>query len=404
MSSQQKQLPFLEFVLLIASMISIVALAIDAMLPALPSMGDDLGVATPNDRQLIISVLLLGMGVGQIILSPLSDSTGRKPAILLGFFLFSLGCVLSIYATTFSAMLAGRFLQGLGAAGPRSVTMALVRDGYRGRELAKVMSFMMSVFILVPALAPTIGQALLLWSGWRSIFVAFLVMAVAISIWFYLRQPETLAPNARSRLSLRKFKGDALEVLKHPLSLGYAITAGLIFGAFLGYLNSSQQLFQDMYRVGDRFPLYFAVLALAIGGASLVNTRLLNHWRMDKLSRAALIGIVLWSLLFLGWIMLYSGNPPFIHMMVYFMVNLFAIGILFGNVNAIAMEPMGHIAGVGAAVIGSVSTLVSVPIGILIGRLFNQTLYPLVAGFIILSLLSLLVIRFIDHSSLEDES
>ncbi|HMQ51391.1 MAG TPA: multidrug effflux MFS transporter [Anaerolineae bacterium] len=394
---------FGEFVALAAMMMSLVALSIDAMLPALTQIGQELSIQRDNDKQLIISVLFVGMTVGQIFYGPLSDRTGRKPAIYIGFGLFISGCLLSVSATNFPMMLAGRMLQGAGAAGPRIVTMALVRDQYEGRSMARVMSLVMTVFILVPVVAPALGQALLLVAHWRAIFGLYLGLAIIITIWFALRQPETLAPERRIPFSATRIKQALAEIFASRLALGYTVAAGFISGAFLGYLNSSQQIFQEQYELGTRFPLFFAVLALALGSASFLNSRLVMRYGMRLLANRAALTIGGVSLVF--WLIAYAqaGQPPLWALMIYFLISFFGIGILFGNLNALAMEPLGHIAGMGAAVVGALSTLISLVLGTLIGQSYNGTVLPLIAGLMILSLATVGVMRWAEARRLSPE-
>ena len=236
MSDQPNQSVSTEFVAMMALLISLVALSIDAMLPALPVIGRDLGFENPNDPQLILSVLFAGLAIGQLFYGPISDSTGRKPAIYAGLAIFGIGCILTIVAQSFEMMLLGRFLQGLGAAGPRVVVMALVRDLYEGRAMARIMSFVMMVFIGIPALAPAIGQTIEQLFGWRAIFVTFLAIALIGSTWFGLRQEETRKPGDRLPFSIRVIASGIWETLKTRHSLGYTIAAGFVFGAFIGFL------------------------------------------------------------------------------------------------------------------------------------------------------------------------
>jgi DHA1 family bicyclomycin/chloramphenicol resistance-like MFS transporter len=383
-----------EFVTLMALLISLVALSIDAMLPALPEIGRDLGVERGNDNQLIISVLFLGLAAGQLIYGPLSDSTGRKPAIYLGLVLFILGCLLSIFATSFTVMLAGRFLQGIGAGGPRIVIVALVRDCYEGRAMARIMSFVMAVFILVPALAPALGQIILIVAHWRAIFVSFLVLAVTAFAWFALRQPETLTEDRRKPFSPRGIGLAVVETCKNRIAFGYTVAAGLIFGAFIGYLASAQQIFQELYGLGRLFPVYFAVLALSIGSASYVNARLVMRFGMRFLSDRALLVLCGFSAVSFLAAFALSGQPPLWALMAYLMIAFFCIGILFGNFNSLAMQSVGHIAGVAAAVVGSLTTFISLALGTTIGQAYNGTVLPLVGGFALLGLGSLGVMRW----------
>lgn len=239
---------FVEFVFMMGLMTAMTALAIDAPLPALEEIGQALNIIDTNDNQLIISILFAGMAIGQIIYDPLSDSIGRKKTIYIGFVLYMTGCLFSIYSTDLTTMLTGRFLQGLGAAGPRIVSMALIRDCYEGREMARVMSFIMSVFIFVPVVAHAIGEAILYLWNWEAIFVSFLFFAVLMFLWFSIRQEETLPKNERIPFSLiHIYKGINQGDCLNRTALGYTIISGVILGAFLGYLSSAQQVFQDAY-------------------------------------------------------------------------------------------------------------------------------------------------------------
>ncbi len=385
---------FFEFVVLMALIVSLVALSIDAMLPALPDIARDLGVTRLNDSQYVITVFFAGMACGQIFFGPLSDSTGRKPAIIAGMLLFAIGCGLSILGSSFEQMLLGRFLQGLGAAGPRIVSIAVVRDRYTGREMARVMSFIMTVFILVPVFAPALGQGILLLADWRYIFVMFLALALAVGCWFWWRQPETLAPEARQRFSPARLLLDIRGIVRNRAALGNSLTMGLVFGAFMGYLSSSQQIFQVQYELYEWFPLYFGILACAIGFASLVNARLVMRFGMRRLSSIALLAICGLSFPFLLIAWIGNGHPPFYLLMAYLLVVFFFFGILFGNLNALAMEPLGHIAGLGSSVVGFISTLISVVFGVLVSDAYDGTVLPLVAGFALLTLFALPVFRW----------
>ncbi len=374
------RLPFAEFVMLTAATISLVALSIDAMLPALPEIGRDLKVVDPNDSQLVVSSLLLGMALGQLIYGPLSDSFGRRPPIHVGMVLFMVGCLICILADNLPLVLAGRFLQGIGVAGPRVVMVAVVRDLYVGRAMAQVMSFVMAVFILVPAIAPALGQGILLFADWRGIFAVFLLQALIVWIWFSLRQPETLVPQRRSPVSTRRLWAALREILSNRVALGYTLVAGMVFSGFLGYLNSAPQIFQQHYGQGELFPLYFGAVALAIGAATLLNARLVMRWGMRRLSAGGLAIYSALSAIFLP-IALALGDPPLWAFMSYLMVGFFFLGMVFGNINALAMEPLGHIAGLGAAVVGALSSFIAVPLGMLIGLAYNDTILPLVGGF-----------------------
>ncbi len=389
MKQPSKPLAIPEFVTMLATMVSILALSIDAMLPALGQIGRDLGVVEPNDVQLVVSAMFLGFAIGQLLAGPLSDSYGRKPVIYAGYVIFIAGCLLSMFATSFAMMLAGRVLQGLGAAAPRIVSMALVRDGYEGRAMARIMSIVMAIFILVPAIAPAAGQAVLLAASWRAIFGVLLGMALLAVVWFGLRQPETLAVEARRKFSLRNVAGGIAEAIGYRAMTGYTLASGLIFGAFIGYLSSAQQIFQSAYSTGDLFVVYFGGVALSLGAASIFNSKVVMRLGMRFMTWRALIGLTALSIAYLPVVLAFGGLPPLWLFVGWLLLAFFCVGILFGNFNAMAMEPVGHMAGLGAALVGSISTFISLPMGWAVGHAFDGTVLPLVAGFGLLGLLSL---------------
>lgn len=381
-------------------MISIVALSTDMMLPALGAIGRELQVANPNDTQFVVSTLFLGFAAGQVIAGPLSDSIGRKPVIYAGYLLFIAGCLLAIFSTSFTIMLVGRVMQGLGASCPRIVTIALIRDCYDGRVMARIMSIVMAIFIAVPAIAPTIGQLVSFAAGWRAIFILLLALALVSLVWFAARQPETLPASARRAFSLPNLLSGIAEVCRQRASLGYTLSFGFIKGAFLAYLSSAQQIFQVSFETGALFPLYFSIAALAIGAAAALNSKLVMRFGMRFLNWRALIGITAISAAFVPLVVMTEGVPPLWLFMGWQLASFFCIGILFGNFNALAMEPLGHMAGLGAAFVGSLSTFVSLPLAWAIGQSFDGGVLPLVAGFAVLGLTSLVVMVWTErHNS-----
>lgn len=394
---QLSTMGFYEFVALAAVMFSLVALSVDAMLPALPEIGRDLGVQDPNQNQYIIGIMLLGLGLGQIFYGPISDSIGRKTPIYAGIFIYLIGCLICVLATSMPMMLAGRLLQGLGVAGPRIVIVAVIRDQYQGDAMARVMSFVMTVFMLVPALAPAIGQLILIVSNWRWIFGLFLLQAVLGFVWFHLRHPETLKPSRRRPLSMRRILRAAGEVLRHRVTLGYTLVAGFMFGAFLGYLMSTQQIFEVIYDRAEQMPFYFAVLATGLAASSLLNARLVMKFGMSRLSAIAMTVFCALSIGFFIHAYSYDGVPPFAHFIVFCTVNFFFIGILFGNMSAAALEPMGHIAGVAAAVSGFVTSVMSVVLGSVVGQQFDATVLPLVGGFAVMGCIAGLIMYWAER-------
>lgn len=385
--------PSWKFIALMALLMSFVALAIDAMLPALGQIAIDLKVVNRNDVQQVISSIFLGMSFGLVFFGPFSDSYGRKPAIYLGMSIFILGCLISIFSQSFEVMILGRILQGLGGASCRVITIAMIRDKFEGAQMGKVMSLIMIFFIMVPALAPSIGQLILMLASWRAIFYLMLILGAISMIWLALYQEETLPKEKRLKFSFKTIINGILETLKNRVSRSYTLAAAFVFGAFISYLSSSQQIFQTQYGVGKLFSLYFGVLALSIGSASFANSKWLEIHSMEFLCFKALKFMVLLSLIFLPIAFYFKGNPPLIILMAYFMGTFFTLGILFGNFNTLAIQPLGHIAGVANSVISSIQTLISVLIGGTISHFYDGSIVPIVSSFLVLGFLSLLIVR-----------
>ena len=399
-SDKDQNSPPLDYVILVALTISTVALSTDVMLPALGMVGEAFALSNINDTQYVVSVFFVGFALGQLVVGPLSDSLGRRPLVLWGYGLFLVGCALSIFASTWSMMLIGRFLQGLGAAAPRIVTVAMVRDDYKGRMMAKIMSVVMAVFIIVPALAPALGQGLIYFGGWRMAFVGLVLVALPTAIWFMLRMPETLPQDRRLPFSISTIAHGLGVIFRTRVTMGYTIAGGLLFGLFLGYLSTAQQIFQTSFNKGDWFALYFGMAALSIGSASFLNSRMVMMLGMRRLSHGAvtLFTVTSTSFLALMWFGL-GGVPPFWAFMIWLLVSFFFIGIMFGNVMALAMEPLGKFAGLGSAFIGAASTAISLPFGWVISDRYDGTVYPLVTGFALLGAASLVVMLWTDHAN-----
>ena len=386
-----------EFVTLIAVMISITALSIDMMLPALPAIGKDLRVGHANDVQLVVTVLLFGMGIGQLLFGPLADSFGRKPVIITGFLIFIIGCLISIFSNRFEWMVVGRMIQGIGTGGPRTAIIALVRDQYGGRAMARIMSVVMAIFIVVPAIAPALGQAILLTMNWRAIFGVLMIQGIVVLTWFTIRQPESLSRDDRIPFSSGRILDGVLRVCKNRLSMGYTLASGFIAGVLMSYLSSAQQIFQEVYGLGREFPIYMAVLALFVGGASFVNSRIVMRFGMRVLSHRAILFFVVLTTTYLAVTYQMGGRTPLWLMMVFFAPSFFCMGILFGNLSAVAMEPLKHMAGIGAAIIGSLSNFISSSLGALVGRCYDGSTLPLASGFFIFGLLTAIAMRWAEN-------
>ena len=371
-----------EFVTLMALMTSLVALSIDAVLPALSQIGADLDITDPRQSHLIVSLFFIGMAFGQLYYGPLSDSKGRRYVIISGLIIFAVGSLVCMYAESLEVMLVGRVIQAFGVSGPRIATLAVIRDKYEGEAMARVMSFIMMVFILVPMLAPIFGQTILFWFSWQHIFSSFLIYGTLIGLWFFIRQPETLPKKKRLPFSWSQLWISSKFILTHKLVMFYTISSGTIFGAFLAYISSSQTLFQHIYDTGELFPMYFALLAFSIGLASFINGHLVMRLGMRKLCTWAMLGWLLFSLVLTILCLVSDGVPPLWQFVCVLFGAFFCIGILFGNINAMAMQPLGKMAGLGAAIIGSLSSMISVPTAVFVGSFIDSSITPVALGFL----------------------
>lgn len=380
-----------EFVALMAILMSVVAISIDAMLPALGMIGESLQVTHPNQAQYIISCIFAGMAIGQLISGPLSDAVGRKPLLFMTLALYLVGSVVCLSAQTIEVMLVGRFIQGLGVSGPYVSCMSIVRDKFHGRAMAKVMSLIMMIFIMVPVVAPAIGQTIVKFGSWHYIFVLYISYAIAVGVWVSLRLDETLAVENRVPFRLATMLQSAKIVLTNRQTVGYTACMGCVFGALIGDLNCAQQIFQVQFGVGEMFVVYFGLQALAFGFSSLLNSRWVERLGMRYICSRALIVLSAASAVFLA--LHYVVQIQFWMFFFYGVILLFCVGLLFGNLNALALEPMGHIAGIASAIIGAASNVIAIPLGTLIGQMYDGTLVPIVAGFSALGIMAWLCLH-----------
>ncbi len=390
MPSRNATIGYAEFVILMAFISSAVALSIDGVMPALPMIGAELGARDENHRQLVIGAHLAGLACSQVVFGPLSDSLGRKPVMFLGIALFSVGCLISIAAPSFEVMLAGRLVQGFGAGGPRTVSVAVIRDRFEGRLMARTISLIMTVFILVPVFAPAVGQGLIMVAHWHSIFWFYLAVGAIAAVWIHLRLPETLAPENRRPLSFGAVLAALGEVVTNRATMGYLLAISFIFSAFVGYLTSAQQFLQELYGLGALFPVAFGLLAGSLGLSCFANSRLVMRFGMRRLARGSLTMQVVFAVAFVTVTVLFDGVPPLWLLFAVMVPMFFCLGTLFGNLNGLAMQPMGHIAGSAAAVIGAASTTISTVLGSFVGQSFDGTVLPLALGFAVFGGLSLI--------------
>jgi DHA1 family bicyclomycin/chloramphenicol resistance-like MFS transporter len=375
--TKQKQF---EFIALMASLMAMVALSIDAVLPALKQIGITVGYQKETDGQLLVTMIFLGLGIGQLILGPLSDTYGRKKIIYLGLILFILSSFVCIFAKTLTIMILGRILQGIALAAPRTISISMIRDSYDGDYMAKIMSFVTVIFIIVPTIAPAFGKLVLDIYSWQAIFYSQLVFVGLIGIWFALRQPETLEVKDRIPFRLSVLIKGAKETFSYKQTSICTAISALVTGSFMVYLSGSQQVFQSQYGLIDEFPYIFASLALTVGFATFLSGQLVMKLGMKKLLRYALTFFTLISTIYV--VIFYNKpNPPMPILLSFFGLQFFCLGFIFGNLRALIMQPIGHIAGIGAAITGFVATLFSVPLGTFIGSFIDTTALPMFVGF-----------------------
>jgi DHA1 family bicyclomycin/chloramphenicol resistance-like MFS transporter len=393
-STKIMRIGMVEFIFLMASLMSVVALSIDAVLPALGFMALEFGVGG-SEIQLVITSLFAGFAIGQLIYGPISDRVGRLPGIYVGFAFFILGCILAMSAQSLEMVLIGRFLQGIGASGPRIMVSALARDCFSGRAMARIMSLSGSVFMIVPVCAPMLGQVLLWFGPWEYIFAIYIILAVLLCIWTWIRLDETLTHEKRRSIHPKVLWQSFAFVLSNRVAAGYTLVSGLVFGGFLGYLSSSQWFFQNIYDVGDAFPLYFGALVFPNLISSYLNAKLVMRWGMFRLVQLTNVLVFSGSLGLYLYAQFWAGVPPLMHTMAFLFVIFSGIGFQFGNLNALAMEPLGKVAGMGASVVGAGSMFVSIPIGGLIGMSVDTNVFPVALGMAVCSLLSMLVMHWV---------
>lgn len=366
-----------EFITLMAMMFATIAFSIDAMLPALPSIAAEIAPGGVAQAALVMTFFVIGMGVGTFVTGPLSDAIGRKPIVYLGLAVYALGAVLSWVAPTLELMLAARVLQGLGAAGPRVVSAAIIRDLYTGRAMASILSLTMMVFLLVPAIAPLLGQVIMDAAGWRAIFPAFLIFALALLLWFGVRVNETLPQAQRRPLRWPLMKDAVRQMFAHRTVRLSIYVQTLMLMILFSILTMVQPIFETSFERADSFPLWFGAIALASGVSSLLNAAIVGRFGMRKLVTWALTAQVVVSTVFVLWMV--AEMPGVFWFYIFWQWSvMFQGGLTVANLNAIAMEPMGHMAGMAASVIGAVSTVIGAALASPVGLLFDGTPMPLV--------------------------
>lgn len=400
-------IPRVEFIVLAALLTCLTALSIDIMLPVLPELAEGLGVRDANDRQWVVTSYLGGLVVGQIFVGTISDRYGRLPILYAGLALFVIGAVVASMAASFEWLLIARFVQGMGGAAPRVVVTAVVRDLFSGRQMARIMSLVMITFIMVPVFAPSVGQVLAFVAGWRAPFWALVIVGLVAALWAWRRLPET-SPRHRSTSA-----GDRVEdheppigfvdafraVIQCRLAVGYVAATGCMFGCLMSYILSSQQVFVDIYDMGPMFPIAFGAIALAMAFAGLLNSRIVVRLGMRYVSHRALLAFLGIAIGLAVLSLVYAGRPPFWALWCGLWLQFFCFGLIVSNFNAIAIEPLGRVAGTASSVMGSYTTLSSAALGTIIGQSFDMTTLPLTIGFAVFSGAALIIVLITEGGS-----
>ena len=386
-SATHRPMRFPEFVAIVASIIALNPLAMDMMLPALPNIGASFGISDGNYLQSVLSVFLLGFGIGQFVMGPLSDRFGRRPVLLGGMVLYGLASLLALFTRSFEMLLVARALQGLGTAATRVIATSIVRDCYAGRRMASVMSLVMMIFVAVPIVAPSFGQAVMVGGQWRGIFVVLMAYGLLALLWSALRLPETLPLGERKPLTVGQVLDSFRQTITNRQTIGYALAAAGVQGTLFGYVFSSEQVFTEIYHLGHYFPLAFATIAIGIALAGFLNSRLVIRLGMRVISHTALVIYAL-----VAAVMLVAASTHMLPLAFYMALSalaLFTFGLMMSNFTALAMEPQGHIAGTASSLYGSITTLIGIGIGVTLGQLYDGTLLPFAIGSLICTLASI---------------
>jgi len=381
---------FPEFVVVIASIMALNPLAMDMMLPALPDIAAAFHITEANRPQAVLSTFLIGFGIGQFVMGPLSDRFGRRAVLIDGMALYCIASVVAVSASSFDTLLLARALQGLGTSATRVIATSIVRDCYAGRRMASVMSLAMMVFIAVPVIAPSLGEAVLLFAQWRGIFIVLMLYGFVALVWNVIRMPETLPEAERRSLAVRDVLGAYRQTITSRQTLGYALAASGVMGSLFAYVLSSQQIFTGIYGLGHYFPIAFAAIAIGTAIGGFFNARFVNRLGMRVISHGALLGFVAVAAILLAGAKL--GFMPLPLFMALSALMMFFFGLMIANFTALAMEPQGHIAGTASSLYGSITTLLGIGIGQTIGQDFDGTLIPFTTGFFLCTLASLAIV------------
>ncbi|AMC13339.1 major facilitator transporter [Liberibacter crescens] len=390
-----------EFITLMAMLMAMNSLAIDIMLPSLPEIAKTLHVVSENDRQHVISFYLIGFGIAQLFYGPFSDRFGRKVVILTGLYIYMLSSITVLAVDSFTELLILRFIQGIGAAATRVITVSIIRDLYHGKEMAKIMSITIMLFMAMPILAPVIGQSIILiTNSWYWIFISMAIIISILILWCSLRLPETLDPKDRRPLNFISVAEGLVSIFKNRLAIFYTLANSLILGSLLGFVSTSQQIYTEVYDLGVLFPLAFAIGGVSISIASLINSRLVEHLGARLVSHLAMISFVGITSL---WFLIQISEPTPMNIVIFisfFFLATFNFALMNSNFTSICMEPFPNLAGMAASIFGFINTIASTIISVIIGQFYNKTTLPIVTSYFIISIITLFLVLFAEKGKL----
>lgn len=387
-----------EFIALMAALMALNAMAIDIMLPALPYMGEALGVSSENERQFVITAYMLGMGAAQLAFGPLTDRFGRRAPLLAGMGLYVIAAIAAVFAPSFATLLVLRVIQGMGAASVRVISTAVIRDQYEGRAMAEVMSLVFMVFMAIPIVAPGIGQVILLAGEWHNIFFFMGGLAAVFWLWTFFRLPETLPVANRRPLSFKAVVDGFVIVFTNRVAFSYGLAGTFLFGALFGFISSSQQIYVDIYGLGVYFPVAFAGMAGLMAVSSFTNSMIVRRFGMRRLSHGAMLSFTGFSAIWL--VLALTGFLPLWLFFSLLAIIMFSFGWSASNMNSLSMEPLGAVAGTAAAVFGFIQTVGGALIGGFVGQLFNGTTIPAATGYFTMGSLALVCILVAERGRL----
>lgn len=387
-----------QFIAIIASLMALNALAIDIMLPAFPNIAAGLNVIDANQVQFVLLSYVVGFGGAQLFFGPVSDRYGRRSPLFIGIAMYAVCCVAGAFAPSFEFLLIARFLQGVGAAATRVIAISVVRDTHSGRGMAATMSLVMMVFMVVPVFAPMLGQVVILFGDWHMIFIFMAVVSMLVGFWAMLRLPETLDADKRRPLTAKSISQAFAIVLSNRVSLFYTLATAFYFGSLFGFLNVAQPIYVDLYGLGTYFPIAFAAVAVVMAGSSFLNSRLVGRFGQRRLSHGALLVYFALALLLAG--LTATGPIPFWLFFGISMLMMPLFGFVGSNFNSIAMEPLGAIAGTASSTLGFAQTVGGGVVGALIGQAYDGTVFPLAAGYAVVSAVAVAMVLIAEKGRL----